>query len=508
MLARRGWRVAAFERYPHLYNLPRAGHLDHEALRMVQGAHDPQPLIDTLWPVEGEYVWLNGAGQVLMLQPAMTLGMSLSGFHSDYTMWQPHLERLLDAGARAAGAIVQLGWEVVGLQQDASGVTLVSVRTRLNAAGRPERTEEFMSWRARYVVGFDGAGSFVRTTLGIARDDLGFNERWLDVDLETLEELPIQPNLGQICDAVRPRLSMPLGRSHRRFEFMLRPSESSQEMEQPAKAWELCREFGVTPRTHRIARQLVYTFQARIAQRWRCGRVLLAGDAAHTMPPFAGQGMLGAMRDANNIAWKLDLILRELAPQALLDTYEQERRPHQTAWTELSIAEGRISCELDPLKAAERDRRLLSGEPLPHTEPPVLRGGCLDPQSPLAGTLGLQARVRRGERVGLLDDLVRSTGFTLLTWRWSAHEQLDSLQRAELSRLPITCVSLVPAPSDDALVDADGRYAAYFGEHGIIGVLVRPDFYVFGSIREPAALPALVARLHAMLGIERGECCV
>jgi hypothetical protein len=297
---------------------------------------------------------------------------------------------------------------------------------------------------------------------------------------------------------------MPLGRTHRRFEWMLLPHESAEEMERPAKAWELLEEFGVTSQTHRIVRQLVYTFQARMAQQWRCGRVLLSGDAAHTMPPFAGQGMLSSLRDSNNLAWKLDLVLRGVAPDALLDTYELERRPHVQTWTEISMAEGRVSCELDPQKAAERDARLLAGEPLSHSDPPILRHGCLDSGSTLAGTLGLQARVQRGSRVGLLDDVVGASTFTLLTWQWFAAEALSSAQLELLAKLPVKIWQLrsPQAPANgDALIDVDGHYQRYFAEHGVTAVLNRPDFYVFGAARERSALSSLVDRFLGAIDV-------
>ena len=217
--------------------------------------------------------------------------------------------------------------------------------------------------------------------------------------METIEPIAFRPNIAQICDPARPRMMMPLGLTHRRFEWMVLPHESTVEMERPETAWRLLQEFGVTPRTHRIARNIVYTFQARIAECWRDRRIVLAGDAAHTMPPFAGQGMLSSMRDANNLAWKLDLVLRGIVPETLLDTYEQERRAHVRAWTEISLAEGRISCELDRGKAAARDARLLAGEKPPAPSPPRIDTGLAPGRaSPLAnalaGTLGLQAKVR------------------------------------------------------------------------------------------------------------------
>lgn len=505
LLGREGHRVAAFERYPQLYNLPRAGHIDHETLRLVQSVADADAFARTLWPVRDDYVWINAAGRQLMLQPAHDTGEALSGWWSDYTQWQPNLERAFHGAAEGSGVDVNLGWQAVGLEQDADGVTLTVERTVLDERQRPVPTGERRTVRAAYVVGADGAGSFVRDALGIEREDLGNDERWLDIDMRTLREVAFSPNIGQICDPARPRMLMPLGATHRRFEWMVLPHETDAEMERPETGWALLEEFGVTPETHEIARQIVYTFQSRIAERWRAGRVLLSGDAAHTMPPYAGQGLLSSLRDSSNLAWKLGLVLRGLAPDALLDTYESERRPHVLGWTAISMAEGRVSCELDPAAAAERDARMLAGDrPIP-PQMPALGPGVLQPQAgTLTGTLGLQARVATPAGSGRLDDVVGARRFCLLTRGGAATDHLGEGQRERLAALDAAVLEVLDPgadPRDGAIVDLEGRYAAWLEQHGAAAVLVRPDFVVFGAAEELTGVAALVDDLfHHLTG--------
>jgi 3-(3-hydroxy-phenyl)propionate hydroxylase len=489
LLARQGHRVVAVERYPHLYNLPRAGHIDHEAMRLVQSVGDADALWETLWEVRDDYVWLNAAGDRLMEQPAHSPADALSGWYSDFTMWQPHLERALHSAAADARADVRLGRQATGLIQHPDHVELVTNRVIAGEGGRLEPTEDYARVRARYCVGADGAGSFIRAALGIPRADLGFNERWLDVDMRTLRPLTFEPNLVQICDPARPRMLMPLGREHRRFEWMLLPGEPTAEFERPEVAYELLAEFGVTPDTHEIARQVVYTFQARMAEVWRTGRVLLSGDAAHTMPPFAGQGLLSSLRDSANLAWKLDLVLRGVAPETLLDSYESERRPHVLGWTEISMAEGAVSCELDPRRAAERDARLLAGEGVAGFRPPDPGPGVFAADAPLARTLGLQGPVRLDGVSGRFDDVVGGQRFTVVTW--------GSSGLADDRRL----AALGAAVVDVADADVAGRYREYFDAHGVEAVINRPDFYVFGAVRRLDELPALVDDLMTRLEV-------
>ena len=504
LLAKSGHRVATFERYPHLYNLPRAGHIDHETMRLVQAVGgDAEAFARTLWEVRGDYVWLNAAGQVLMLQPALETSEAVSGWWSDYTQWQPNLEAIFAAAARAADADVFLGWQAVGLERHGDSVRLRVGRTALDDRGRPALTGDVRVIEARFVVGADGASSFVREALGITREDLGADQRWLDVDMRTLRAIDFNPNIGQICDPARPRMLMPLGSTHRRFEWMLLGHESTEEMERPEAAWALLDEFGVTPDTHEIARQIVYTFQARIAERWREGNVLLSGDAAHTMPPFAGQGLLSSLRDSSNLAWKLDLVLRGRAPDSLLDSYESERRPHVLAWTAISLAEGEVSCELDPERAADRDRRMRSGEPPVPPELPRLGPGIFQAEPDgFIGSLGLQARVAVPGTTGRFDDLLGPRRWALITRGGSAADHLDAAHRQIVSELDAIAVEVLPlgsAPRDGAIVDVDGRYGAWLEEHGVDAVLTRPDFAVFGAARDLVGLPALVDSLDRRL---------
>lgn len=511
LLARRGHRVVAFERYPGLYGLPRAGHIDHETMRLVQNIGDADVLESLIREMRDEFVWLDADKQVLMRQPMEQIGDAVSGWYSDYTQWQPHLEKQLSGAAAAAGADVHFGWECVGVQIGADAVDLVVNRLEHDETQqRKVRSEEYRHVRARYVIGIDGANSFVRTALGITRVDLGFNESWLDVDLEIHGKGSVlEPNHCQICDPQRPRLVMPLGASHRRFEWKLMPGETARQMQEPEKAWELLAEFGVTPENHTIARQLVYDFQARIAESWNVGRrVLLSGDAAHTMPPFAGQGLLASLRDSVNLAWKLDLVLRGTVSEEIIDAYEEERRPHATAWTLISLGLGELQSITDPDQAAERDALLRSGKPLPMPSFPVLEAGVLQRKAggqppAVAGQLGLQGVVRTLEGEGRFDDVLGGLCFSVVTVGGDARSLLDERQLAFLESIGTVIAEIVHGdddPLEGQAADLRGTYCAYFEEHGVRAVINRPDFYVFGAVSDLGDLPDLVDELADQLG--------
>jgi 2-polyprenyl-6-methoxyphenol hydroxylase-like FAD-dependent oxidoreductase len=496
ILGRRGGKVLAFERYPGLYNNARAGHIDHEVLRTVQavsptGAAD---LESTMHPALEEYVWLNGKGETILHQPHVEPGKrSVSGWYSDYTLWQPNLEDVFATVARETPVEVAFGWDVVGLVDHGDYVEVTANRVSYDASGSRELTEEYRIVRARYAVGGDGASSFVRRTLGIPRTDDGVDERWLVCDLRILDHThTISPFMAQICDPARPRLVMPLGRTHRRFEWRVMPGETPEEMARPERAWKLLEEFEVTPDTHEIARQLVYRFQARTAQRWRAGNVFLIGDAAHTMPPYAGQGLCGAVRDGANLAWKLDLALSGVGGEGLLDSYEEERREHHRMWTELSIAEGRISNVLDPQTAEERDRKLLA-EPMAVPDLPVIQSGCIDPSSPAAGQIAPQGRVRRGSRNDLLESAFPGPAFRLVLDGLPAS---DVLSDTALSFLARAGTDVLTVGGDAGFPEVDGTYRSWFDAQEAVAVLYRPDFYIYGTAASASAVEDLVLRLE------------
>ncbi len=503
MLAQTGHRVAVVERHRDLYGLPRAGHIDHEIVRILQSLGAAEPVLADSYPTT-EYVWKNGSGETLLEFDWGAKG--LSGYNSDFMYFQPIMEHALNDRVVESPLVADYsGWEFDGLDTANGGVDVTLRKTAIvPGEARPAVTDETRVLHGRYLVAADGANSPVRRRLGIPRDDLGFNERWLVVDVRKKRDFSLAFDCGQICDPARPITVLPLGKRHRRWEWAMLPGETVEELERPETAWKLLADWNVTPDDAEIVRQLVYTFEARLATEWRRDSVFLMGDACHTMPPFMGQGMCSGIRDAKNLAWKLDLVLRGIADDALLDTYQRERLPHARDWTVISLEAGKIPCTLDPEVARERDAKFRAGwlPPLPNF--PKIEAGVIDigggePSRTLAGELALQGRVARDGRVDLFDNLFPSRGFSILSMAGDPRSVLSVEQLGILSDLRTTLATVGPADGADAL-DVDGTYADYFGRHGISAVVNRPDFYVYGAAAHLADLPALVDRLIAGLG--------
>jgi 2-polyprenyl-6-methoxyphenol hydroxylase-like FAD-dependent oxidoreductase len=496
--ARLGRECVLVERHEQQYGLPRAGHIDHEVMRMLQvlGANSPV-IADAYEP--SYYRWVNAHGETLLEFPWGEHGVS--GWHSDYMQNSAILEAsLLEVVRRSGRCEVATGWELREIAQSEEYAEVRIERVE-KVAGEPmpRPTGEERVIRARYVVASDGANSHARRLLGIEREDLGFNERWLVVDARKKREVVFDFDSGQVCDPARAVTVLPLGKHHRRFEWHVKPGEDPREFEQPARAWELLAEFGLGPDDVEPIRQLVYTFEARAAHQWRAGRVFLAGDAAHTMPPFMGQGMCSGMRDAFNLAWKLDLVTRGRAPERLLDTYQTERAPHVHDWTVISLESGRITCVADPVLAQQRDDSFRAGYRPPIPEFPQLAGGVVDldeagtPIAP-AGELGVQGRITLNGITGLFDDVLPSNGFVLLSI-----EPAGDL--AELSHDPAARAIDAFVVHVGPEIDIDGTYAAWFAERGVTSVLVRPDFYVYGGASDIEGARRLLAGAADTIGL-------
>jgi flavoprotein hydroxylase len=488
------------ERWPQPYPLPRAVGFDSESARILAAAGVADALDEFAEP-SGDYAWYDGEGRTLLRVEGAARGWC--GWPNSAAMYQPGLEAALAArGARLPTLRVLRGWSATALAEHGDRVELTAQRL----------SGQRLPISARWLVGCDGANSFVRSQLGITSTDLGFSHEWLICDVIPHEPRAFRPNNLLVCDPARPRTAVSAGPGYRRWEFMRLPGETAQELDTAEMSWRLLAPFDITPQNATLVRHDVYTFEARWADEWRVGRMLLAGDAAHVMPPFTGQGMCSGFRDAANLAWKLDLVLAGLAGEHLLDTYTVERRRHVQYATRMSVELGRIICQTDAAAATERHKIMLAarrrGIGTQQATLPIhpLREGLLGrvatgAPAGLTGLLTPQARVARQGAVGLFDSVV-GNGFVLAASR-DPDDLLDADRIASLKGIGAHLVHVVPpdtaAADRDAVVDVDNVYLPYLAGAGSLAVLWRPDFYVFGAAATRTELVALVDDLRDQL---------
>ena len=491
LAARAGLAVLIIDRDANPHPLPRAVHLDHEMMRLFQAADLAGTIAPGMRETQGHLHVGADRGAIRYMG---TAGRAKPfGWANDYFFYQPELEQRLREGLeRYPGVVRRMGVELAAFDQDDDGVTLHLAD--VHGAG----TE-----RARWVIACDGARSQVRKLLGIALEDLDFEEPWLVVDAEVdgpvrfpdlwgvPEAADIQQLSVMMCDPARPATIVPGRGNIRRWEFMLLPGEDDAAMMQADRVAALIDPYlGDVP--HRIVRATTYRFHGLIAERWREGRVFLAGDAAHQTPPFFGQGMCHGMRDVANLVWKLDLVVRGFSDAALLDSYQRERDPHVRSVVTAAVEAGRYICELDLDKATARDaamrERVRNGETGTAADLiPAYRIGAVAADTSGAGERFIQPWVETDGERRLLDDVAGGG--------WRLFVQGD---------LAAACAAAARVPLAIAVIDVseiadDGALARWLTDHAASAVLVRPDAYVFGSATDNVAALVQAARTQLCL---------
>lgn len=490
MLAQRGWQVTVVEKHVEPYALPRAVSFDRHIGRLLGTIG----VADALVPVgeaTKDYVVVNGDGQTLM-----HFDLDRDSRHrwpETTAIYQPGLEAaLVQRGAQLPNLRVLRGYEAVGLTEKDDSVEL-TVRA---ADGEHALT-------ARWLVGCDGANSYVRGHLDVPFSVSDYAADWMACDVMPHDPAELPSRNVQIADPAQPRVDLSAGPGHNRYEFMRLPDQSFDDFNTVASAWRLLSHFQVTPDRATLQRYVAYTCVGRNADRWRSGgsgRVFLAGDAAHTMPPHAGQGMCTGIRDATNLAWKLHLVLAGAAGEELLDTYEAERRPDAQRAIDLSVTLGQLIGTVDPAIAGYRDSALLSVSPEdapPRTAEEFARPGEQAVQAglfqePVDGMFaGVDSRVVPQARTSRTEGGELCGGnFVLLTL-----DDPKTLVEPDLAdRLRELGGEIVHLTPD---VDIDGTCTAWLKETvPAAAALVRPDFQVYGAARNRTEMTEL---LHGLL---------
>ncbi len=491
LLGADGANVVLVERNDGLVGLPRAIAYDPETLRLFATVGLFDALADGLVQ-DPEVVYLNARRVKLMemAPPRSAYGHSQLG-----TFYQPRLEQVLLAGlARFDSVRALFNHRVTSISQDQLGVEIL-VET-------PAGTR---SLRAKFLVGCDGGNSSTRDWIGSRLVGSTYAERWLVLDTR-IDNHGVD-NITFFCDPRRPAVRLPAVGSRVRWEFMQLPGEKPDELASDESVRRLLEPF-VDFSAVEIERRVVYTFHARVADRWRKDRVLLAGDAAHLMPPFAGQGMNSGMRDVANLAWKLAAAVAGQAGDEILDTYELERARHVRDMVNLSRRLGRVIMPTNPAIAAARDTVFALLNLSRRFRSFVRRGGLLPP--PHIARSALTA-ARRDAVVGqmLPQPMVKLDGHERpLDYWFGCHEWLalgvgvdprgelsprDGAILAGLGARFLAINSAAAAAPTQPLQCQDQAFLAWAKSHRVRGILVRPDRFIAQRLDRRSDLRSLNA---------------
>jgi len=500
LLGQRGLRVLVIERDASIYSRARAISTDEEVLRIWQRIGLAERLkADMLHDRPIDFVTDQGRSFFSFAAPYRG-----NGHPAQLFIYQPALEKVLRDGVeRFENVEVLLEHECVRVSQDADGVDL----TMIDLAADTLRHAH-----ARYVIAADGGSSPTRGQLGISFEGRTYEDRWVVIDTKVKREWPEVDRLRFHCDPARPTVDCPTPLGHHRWEFPVLPGDDEAHLVSDEHVWRLLSRQHIGPEHVDILRAVVYSHHVRFAARWRVGRIFLAGDAAHVMPPWIGQGMASGVRDVDNLCWKLDAVLAGRLDESVLDSYEVERKPHVRSVTKNAVFAGRIITErrlpvaklrnvvFGGLTRIGRFNTALSESKW--APPTRYKHGYLDGSvggrstHAAVGQLVPQPHVAdgRGRRVRL-DDATGTDWRVLALWR---HPSVENWRSAGVTVLEI--VARGGAPTAGKVLDSDGVLVAWMRRHDVTAVAVRPDGVVYAVAAGTGGLPSPPFRVAALAG--------
>ncbi|KEF54128.1 3-(3-hydroxy-phenyl)propionate hydroxylase [Exophiala aquamarina CBS 119918] len=506
-----GVHILVIEKLDKIIDYPRAIGIDDESLRLIQSISLIENVLPHTTP-NHSLRFLTARGRCFADFQPTTLDF---GWPRRNAFVQPEVDQVLFKGLNKLPNVeVLFSHTLVSVDQDEKGVTVVTDKE---------------SFRAKYLIGSDGGSSFVRKHLNISFEGTTSPDKWIVVDIRN-DPLGL-PNVYVCCDPMRPYVSAALPHSIRRFEFMVMSDETEEQLSEPQNMRKLLAKVLPNPDNIEVIRRRVYTHNARLASQYRHGRVLLAGDAAHVMPVWQGQGYNSGLRDAFNLGWKLTRVIKGTLDPAVLDTYEKERRSHTKAMIDLSVLTGQIFVPPYRWLSWLRDALTWCLSYLPQAKqyflemrfkpmPRYAEGAAIvpekDPRSPV-GTMFIQPFIFRDddfEKEHRLDDIIGHNNFALLSWGSDPIWGLTAAQIAAWRRLGTTLIQVLPScqmmnpqassERENHIVrigdSKDGLLKKWFGSYPCSIAIIRPD-RVVGALAIPQTIGDVSDRFFDAIGL-------
>ena len=488
ILGLQGVRTLVVEERDTLIDYPRGVGLDDEALRTFQSIG----LVEQILPhtVPNQILRFFDADRRLLVE--MAPPDARFGWPKRNGFVQPMVDAELLGGLQRFDHVeMRWGQRMEACEESADRVTVV-----LSGENTP-------TIKARYVVGCDGGRSATRRQMGVSFDGTTSPTRWLVIDVAN-DPLG-HPNSEVGADPARPYASISIAHGIRRFEFMIHPDESDEQAEKPEFITRMLGRLVPHPERVNVIRHRVYTHHSRIAGAFRSGRLLLAGDAAHLMPVWQGQGYNSGIRDAANLGWKLAAVVNGQAEDALLDTYDIERRKHARAMIDLSTMVGRVISPTNRHVATLRDRVIRAASVVPTLKRYVLemrfkpmpryeQGAIFhdEPRSDASpvGTLFIQPRVDTRDLKDVLLDDVLGAGFAVLCWNnnprallGEAFGRWKTLGARFVEARPLTQLHWSGHDDPDVVIvgDRSGGLKSWFDTQTESVLFLRPDRCIAGA---------------------------
>lgn len=485
LLGKSGLDVVVIERDPDIYFRARAISVDEEVLRIWQQVGLADRLNADMQPGSGaDFVDPDGASIIRLLPADRGNGHPPQQF-----IYQPAVDQTLRDGVdRFPNVSVLLEHECLRLVQHRDRVELMLADlTR----------DEFKRVRATYVIAADGGSSAIRGQLGVGFGGKTFSERWIVIDTKVLREWPGHDRLRFHCNPARPTVDCPTPLGHHRWEFPVRDEEDETKFLSEEAIWKVLAGQGITKENVEIIGFACYSHHVRFADRWRAGRVFLAGDAAHAMPPWIGQGMCAGVRDVANLCWKLHAVISGALTESVLDSYQAERLPHVKEVTSRAVKVGKVIVDRHPVRAALRRRVFRAASRLPGFETWLREHRWLPPAHYEVGLLVKNGNAATGWLIPqpwVLDGKGERVRFdAVVGGRWTVLHITPDSPVPSWRRAGVPVIRIAPpgsAPEADQIVDCDGTLTRWLADKKATVVALRPDGFVYAAADGGRPLPA------------------
>ncbi len=464
LLIKMGLEVLVIEREPAILQLPRAIRFDAECMRVFQTIGITEKLLEEIAPGPG-MKFEDAEGNLLITWERPT-AKGIHQWSSAYRIHQPDLEAVLRAKIHDHNLLdLKVRHEVFKIDEHADACT---IHYENLANGTLHQAQ------AKFVVGCDGARSLVRRLIGTTFEDLGLHSKWLVVDFISKNNTnDIGDYSIQFCDPKRPMSYIKATGMRRRWEIMVMPEDDVQQLATPESIWKLLEKY-IRPEDAIIERSAVYTFHALIAKKWCKNRLIIAGDAAHQTPPFMGQGMAAGIRDAANLAWKLNESIQH-NNLGLIKSYHSERLSHVTEFVKGAVNFGKIIqnyCEDAELQQQVNELKNFI------TPTPKLGQGFYTTGNELSGQISPQFLLVNDQ----LSDEIVGYRYALFIHPEFKH-LIDDLHLDHTENLVTLIADSIPSKQ-------------WLEDNQAIAILVRPDRYIFGQANNRETLEELMKAVN------------
>ncbi len=330
LLAMNDFSVLVLERERSHYNLPRAVHFDDEIMRVFQTIGIAKDFLKHTIINKGTK-FVNSKGKVVLDWPRPRK-ITENGWYPSYRFHQPDLERHLRKKLKK--------YKKVKIQNNSKVIKIKNYSDYVKVSFNNTKLDTFHEIKSKYLIGCDGANSITRKEMNTKMNNLGFTQKWAVIDLILKKEKKSLPDRTiQYSNPKQPATYCRNVGKRRRWEFAIKKKQSEKKILSEKYIWNFLKPW-LKKKEAFLERKTIYTFKSAISRNWIKRRIFVAGDAAHLMPPFMGQGMCAGIRDVSNLAWKISKCIKSKHNEKLLSSYQTERFTNVKEYVETTMRMG------------------------------------------------------------------------------------------------------------------------------------------------------------------------